>query len=263
MVQDHFGEGVDLHSKLQSFTPCWVGGVRLSLGVRKTISAIEYWDGLETKLESHWDGDLWMIRVQQRRIQYQSFPSWDLDEPNSLFSNDATRSTGPHAFSPSLSLCCLSSLPLPSFFLIPPLFSLLFCFTFLIRSLSIWMVWSLLQKWIPGGKKSKFWETSCHPWICTNQHKCVCWSPRGLTIPCTALWGLAKRTILCECNMFPSFPSFCDLKETGKNQRTKVMQCSPPKTAMELGFENPCSCIWVSNSASSAGQRVPGLPPVY
>ena len=113
------------------------------------------------------------------------------------------------------------------------------------------------------GKKSKFWETSCHPWICTNQHKCVCWSPRGLTIPCTALWGLAKRTILCECNMFPSFPSFCDLKETGKNQRTKVMQCSPPKTAMELGFENPCSCIWVSNSASSAGQRVPGLPPVY
>lgn len=92
VVQDHFGEGVSLHSKLQSFTLRWVGGVRLSLGVRRTISAIEYWDGLETKLESHQDGDLWMIRVQQRHIQYQSFPSWDLDELNSLFSNDATRS---------------------------------------------------------------------------------------------------------------------------------------------------------------------------
>ena len=71
MVQDcargGFGfarPAVEFHSMLS-----WGSrNVIVSLGVRKTIPAMEYSDGLETKLESHRDGDLWIIRVQQRHL---------------------------------------------------------------------------------------------------------------------------------------------------------------------------------------------------
>lgn len=107
--------------------------------------------------------------------------------------------------------------------------------------------------------KSEFWETSCHPWICTNQHKCVCWSPRGLTIPCTALWGLAKRIVLCESNRFPHFLHFVTLK---RQETREPKSCSAPSKdcEMELGFENPCSCIWVSNSPAQLDSACQGCP---
>ena len=110
-----------------------------------------------------------------------------------------------------------------------PYSSLIFtfvCFISLIRSLSIWIVWSPLQKWILGWKKSEFWETSCHPWIFTNQHKCVSCSPQNLTASCTALWGLAKRTNLFVLHVSPRFPYLVSLKRQGKIREPKP-HCAP------------------------------------
>lgn len=165
--------------------------------------------------------------------------------------------TGPHAFSPSLSLCCLSSFLFPSFFLIPPYFHFCFCFTFLIRSLSMWMVWSLLQKCIQEEEKKRRF---CHLVILgsVQTNTSVFAELSGLTIH-AALWGLAKEQFCVSATGFPHFIHFVTLKRQGKTREPK--SCSaPPKTAMELRFENPCSCIWVSNSASSAGQRIQGCP---
>lgn len=186
----------------------------------------------ETKLESHGDEDpgwlgspakvhpvseLFSPRIWMSRTVYFQMM---LLRPNS----------GPHAFSPS---SLLFVLPSSSQFL---LYSSLIFTSVLLFSLeaSMWMVWSLLQKCIPGGEKGIL--SSCHPWSVEETNTSVFAEALGLTILCTALWGLAKRTISCvSATGFPHFLHF-DLKETGKTREPK--SCSaPPKITWSWVWE--------------------------
>lgn len=182
-----FGEGVDLHEQAAEFHCMLSWGSQTVLGCKENYLSNRILRWLETKLESHWDGDLWMIRVQRKVHPVSGALARSGWAEQSIFKWCYKTPTGPHAFSPSFpfAVCPPFLFPVSSLFL-PYFHSVLFYFSLEVSPCE-WF--GVFYKMIPGGEKKRI-LSSLSSLICTNQHKVACWS-LGFDYPLHCIVGLS------------------------------------------------------------------------